>query len=92
MQKAGKEDGYVKQVELTISIKRPYKRHDLNIADLISDVQGIEFLGGDPKFAIDVSIPQAAEPAIFKRLQDSCDIEKTQIYEPFAQHRRVLQK
>ncbi|MFD1985474.1 hypothetical protein ACFSOZ_23555 [Mesorhizobium newzealandense] len=67
----------MKNIELTISVKRSFRGKSIDIFELIEDLPGIEFVGGDRTYAIDVRAPSKAERSIMDRVAEACDVEHT---------------
>jgi hypothetical protein len=65
----------VKNVELTISVKRGLRGNSPDILGLIAGVPGVEVLGGDPHYAVDVRIPSKAEQFVIALVKATCDVE-----------------
>lgn len=65
----------MKNVELTISVKRSLRGNSPDILGLIASVPGVEVLGGDPHYAVDVRIPSKAEESVTALVKATCDVE-----------------
>ena len=68
----------MKNIEFTISVKRPFQGARPDIVSLISDVPDVVVLGGESDYAVDIVVPIEREAQVRSLVEATCDIEESQ--------------